>query len=92
MNQFRRHDDFPNFARERNPDSDTVEVRMKVPKYIVDAFDAVSIARKQERYELVLKTLEKEAHQWLHEASLLANVARCNPLPVDSGAREGAGQ
>ncbi|MBO9679539.1 MAG: hypothetical protein J7556_14955 [Acidovorax sp.] len=76
-------------ARARNPENDTIEVRMRVPKYIVDAFDAVSLARRQERYELVLETLRKEANQWLHEASLLTGAARGNPLPVDTDAIHG---
>ncbi|MGF6211799.1 hypothetical protein [Comamonas odontotermitis] len=77
------HSEIPNFARGRNPDSDTVEVRMRLPKYVVNAYDAVSIARRQERSDLILESLTKDANQWMHEASLLANVARGNPLPAD---------
>lgn len=77
------HSEIPSFARGRNPDSDTVEVRMRLPKYVVNAYDAVSIARRQERSDLILESLTKDANQWMHEASLLANVARGNPLPVD---------
>ncbi|WP_423459947.1 hypothetical protein [Ottowia sp. VDI28] len=72
------------YAQPRNPENHTVEMRMRVPKYIVDAFDAVSIARRMERYELVLMTLKNEADQWLHEASLLTNGARSNPLLADT--------
>lgn len=66
------------FARGAQPRSDTAELRMQVPRRLLEVFDAVSMARGQERFELVIEELSKSADRWVHEAILIQRVTRGN--------------
>lgn len=66
----------------------TVELRQQVAKETIDTFDAVSLARDMERYELIEEVLGERAKQWRHEAKMIAKVMRCNGEgPENSGGR-----
>jgi len=67
----------PLFAR-AVPRTDTAELRMQVPRKLLEVFDAVSMARGQERFELVIEELSKSADRWVHEATLIQRVTRGN--------------
>lgn len=66
------------FARNTTPRADTAELRMQVPRRLLEVFDAVSMARGQERFELVIEELSKSADRWVHEATLIQRVTRGN--------------
>lgn len=80
------HDDLPVFSRGNSNQarSDKAELRMMVPRRLLDVFDAVSMARGQERFELVIEELSKSVDRWVHEASLIHNITRSNPTRPDS--------
>lgn len=80
------HDDLPVFSRgnSNQPRSDKAELRMLVPRRLLDVFDAVSMARGQERFELVIEELSKSVDRWVHEASLIHNITRGNPAPRET--------
>lgn len=59
---------------------DTVELRFKAPRIVVDLLDAVSAARRIDRTEQVNRVLEKWARDVLHQATVVQNVTRGNPL------------
>lgn len=69
---------------------DTAELRMQVPRRLLEVFDAVSMARGQERFELVIEELSKSADRWVHEATLIQRVTRGNTsLSETDGASHG---
>lgn len=69
---------------------DTAELRMQVPRRLLEVFDAVSMARGQERFELVIEELSKSADRWVHEAILIQRVTRGNTsLSETDGASHG---
>lgn len=59
--------------------NDKAELRCLVVKDLLDIYDAMSIARGLERYELVTQVLAKQADQWAHEATVVHRVLRGNP-------------
>lgn len=70
--------------------TDTAELRMQVPRRLLEVFDAVSMARGQERFELVIEELSKSADRWVHEAILIQRVTRGNTsLSETDGASHG---
>jgi len=73
------------------PRSETAELRMQVPRKLLEVFDAVSIARGKERFELVIEELSKSADRWVHEATLIQRVTQGNPTlsETDGEARHG---
>lgn len=69
-------------ARDRD---DSTELRAECPREVVDVLDAVSIAQRLTRNQLVLRILHDWARDRLHEASLVTRVARGNPAAPESG-------
>lgn len=68
--------------------SDEVQVELRGPisRWIADVLDAVSLARRVSRTEVVNTVLEEWAKERLHEASLLTRVSRGNgSQPEKSG-------
>ncbi|GAB2531290.1 hypothetical protein [Simplicispira piscis] len=87
MNQ--NDDQAPMFARSAHtPRNDKAELRMMVPVRLMAIFDAVSLARNQERFELVLEELSKSADRWEHEATLIHRVTRGNPSLSDTNGEQ----
>ena len=61
MNTNDQNPSIPAFARGGVSRSDTAELRLQAPRQLLAVFDAVSIARDKERYELILEELQKIA-------------------------------
>jgi len=59
--------------------TDQVELRGMVARQIIDVIDAVSMARRQSRVELVEEILRAWSETRLHEANLVNAVAGRNP-------------
>lgn len=59
--------------------SDTVELRGMVSRDLIEVLDAIAIARKQARIDVVVDVLQAFADERIHEATLIARVARGNP-------------
>ncbi|MDD0837883.1 hypothetical protein PSQ40_04795 [Curvibacter sp. HBC61] len=73
----------PSFSKDGRR-KETAELRQQVPIDLLQIYDAVSLARGKERFEVVLEVLQKAASQWMHEATLIHRVTRGNPANVDS--------
>lgn len=71
------------------PKEDMAELRIQVPRFFLEVFDAVSIARDQERFELVTEELAKIVGRYVHEASLIQRVTRGNPALMESFGKAG---
>lgn len=81
--------DLPMFARARNDDRATTELRVDIPKEIMGVIDAHWMARpgaKASRNEVVNEILKEWAGKRWHEASLVLKLVPCNP---DSSESEG---
>lgn len=61
-----------------------------VARPLVDVIDAVSVARKMARIELVSEVLQKWADEQCHIASVVQAVTRGNPR-CEEAARKGSG-
>lgn len=71
-------------------DLDSTELRTECPREVVDVLDAISLAQRLTRGQLVVRILSDWARDRVHEASLLARVARLNPTePADGGKGRG---
>ena len=91
MNTNDQNPSIPAFARGGVSRSDTAELRLQAPRQLLAVFDAVSIARDKERYELILEELQKIADRWTHEATLIHRVLRGNPTLSDTDGVNGNG-
>lgn len=82
------HNHQPVFARGRNDDRDTTELRAEIPKAVMNVIDAHWMARgsaKGSRNAVVNEILQEWAEKKWHEASLLLQFAPSNPTGPDSG-------
>ena|SRR3990167_5774560 len=71
------------------PKNEMAELRIQVPRFFLEVFDAVSIAREQERFELVTEELAKIVGRYVHEASLIQRVTRGNPALMEAYGKAG---
>lgn len=62
---------------------EAVELRGKCPRWVVDVLDAVAMARKEDRTEVVNRVLEKWAQGKIHESMLIQRVTRSNGSVAD---------
>ena len=79
--------DLPMFARVRNDDRVTTELRVEIPKEIMGVIDASWMARagaKASRNEVVNEILKEWAAKKWHEASLVLKLVPCNPDAAES--------
>lgn len=65
------------------PDDTTLELRGQCPRDIVDVLDAVSMARRITRTELVNQILGQWTQKTVNEATLVHRVLRGNPKVSD---------
>lgn len=72
------------FARARNPDSTTVEVRVDMRKDTVLWLDAISMAEDRSRGALINEVLGEWAAKQAHVHSVVNRVVGSNPNPVES--------
>lgn len=85
------HNNQPVFARGRNDERDTTELRAEIPKAVMGVIDAHWMARsdaKASRNSVVNEILNEWATKKWHEASLILQVVPGNPTVAESG--EGA--
>lgn len=64
---------------------DKVEVRVMVPREVVDVLDAVSISGKKDRSWLVNYLLERWAFMEQRKATVVARTAPVTPSAPDTG-------
>jgi hypothetical protein len=67
--------------------ADTAELRTECPLEVVDVLDAVSLAQRLTRGQLVVRILTDWAEQRHREAILIGRLSRGNPAPPDFDAR-----
>lgn len=82
----------PVFARARNQDRDTTELRVEIPKAIMGVIDAHWMARtgaKASRNEVVNEILQEWAEKKWHEASLVLQLVPSNPVRPESEVAHG---
>lgn len=73
----------PAFARGRNDEKDTTELRIEVPKWLVGVIDAHWMVRGGSRASVATQVLSEWAKVELHAASVTMNVQRGNPELVE---------
>jgi len=76
------------FARARNAECDTTELRVEIPKDIMGVIDAHWMARggaKASRNAVVNEILQAWAESKWHEASLVLQLVPGNPARPESG-------
>lgn len=56
--------------------------------HLLQALDAIALARGQDRTELVTHLLTRDVKQIVHEATLVSRMTRGNPLATESAAEE----
>ena len=84
------HDDgVPMFARGRNDDRQTTELRAEIPKDVMNVIDATWQHRtrhdaKASRNSVVNEILGVWAREKWHEASMVMNLAPSNPMAPES--------
>jgi hypothetical protein len=67
-------------------DLDSTELRADCPREVIDVLDAISLAQRLTRNQLVLRILHDWARDRRHEASLVARLSRGNlPDAENSG-------
>ena len=76
--------DVPMFARERNDDNDSTELRVPIPKKVMGVIDAHWMVRGGSRASVINRVLGEWADLELHAASVTINVTCGNPSAVDS--------
>jgi hypothetical protein len=69
--------------------ADKGELRALVSMSLLQALDAIALARGLDRTELVTRILTAEVKQISHEAILVARMLRGNPLAMESDAQSG---
>lgn len=62
-----------------NEEPATIELRGQCPREIVDVLDAICVARRINRTDLVNRILKVWASDRLHESTLIQRVTRGNP-------------
>lgn len=70
--------------------ADTAELRTECPLEVVDVLDAVSLAQRLTRGQLVVRILSEWAEQRHREAILIARLSRGNPPGTEIDARGSA--
>lgn len=81
------NDNQPMFAKARNNDRDTTELRAEIPKSVMGVIDAHWMSRagaKASRNEVVNEILQEWAEKKWHEASLVLQLVPSNPIGVES--------
>lgn len=63
--------------------NDSAELRTDCPKSVIDILDAVSLAQRLTRGQLVVRVLSEWADQRHREASLIAKLVRINPSDAE---------
>ena len=63
--------------------NDSAELRTDCPKSVIDILDAVSLAQRLTRGQLVVRVLSEWADQRHREASLIAKLVRINPTDAE---------
>lgn len=63
--------------------NDSAELRTDCPKSVIDILDAVSLAQRLTRGQLVVRVLSEWADQRHREASLIARLVRINPSDAE---------
>ena len=76
--------DVPMFARGRNDDNDSTELRVPIPKKVMGVIDAHWMVRGGSRASVINRVLGEWAALELHAASVTINVTGGNPSAVDS--------
>ena len=66
-------------------DRDTIELRVNVPRDLMEGFDMCALARGQDRSALTLWIIRRYVVARQHEASLIAKSPRITPASPDSG-------
>ena len=62
----------------------TVELRGDSPEEVVSVIDAISLARRMNRMQLVNEILSEWVRQKLHETTLVQRVMRSNPAQAEA--------
>lgn len=62
-------------------ETELVELRGLMPRYVIDVIDAVAIHKRVDRMAVACAVLQTWADQKLHESTLLERVARSNGSP-----------
>lgn len=66
--------------------SDKSELRQLAPTHLLQALDAIAMAKGMERHTYIESVLAAEAKRVAHEASVISRCLQGNPLlPDDSG-------
>ncbi len=63
-------------AMSPSSDDGTVELRQRAPRAVIDVIDAVSAARRMERWELITQILSEWASDRQREAQAITRVTR----------------
>jgi len=66
--------------------ADKSELRQLAPTHLLQALDAIAMARGMDRNTYVVAVLEAEVKKVAHEASLLSRMLRGNPYLTEGGA------
>lgn len=69
-------------------DDTQVELRGMCPRDIADVLDALSIAKRIPRNELVVRVLREWCADRVHEANIVNRVTQGKPLLPDSAGRD----
>ena len=66
--------------------TDKSELRQLAPTHLLQALDAIAMAKGMERHAYIESVLSAEAKRVAHEASVISRCLQGNPLlPDDSG-------
>ena len=66
--------------------ADKSELRQLAPNHLLQALDAIAMAKGLERHNYIEAVLSAEAKRVAHEASVISRCLQGNPLlPDDSG-------
>lgn len=70
----------------------STELRTECPREVVDVLDAVSLAKRLTRGQMVVAILSDWARDRQHEASLIARLGRGNPAEPAGDGKQRAGR
>jgi hypothetical protein len=65
--------------------TDDVEIRFMAPRRLAEVADAIAIAHRKNRGEVLLEVIEAWANQQVHVATLIHRVTRGTPGGSDPG-------
>lgn len=65
---------------------DKAELRQLAPVHLLQALDAIAMARGMDRNTYVVAVLEAEVKKVAHEAMVIGRVLRGNPYLTEGGA------